>query len=299
MNRRHVLTGGCGALGLALAGFPLGWVANAAAVRRRLLFFTKSSGFEHPVIKRGPNGELGHAERVMTELGATHDFEVVCSKDGGLFTAENLAKFDGYIFYTTGDLTQAGTDKQPPMTSEGKAALLEAVRNGKGFIGTHSATDTFHTAGDRFVSNGERVDPYIAMIGAEFIRHGPQQKAKMLVTDPAFPGFKELGESFELHEEWYSLKDFARNLHVLLVQETMGMTGKDYERGPFPATWARLHGRGRVFYTSMGHREDVWTNSTFQSIFVGGISWAVGNADASIPPNLERAAPKHADLPPR
>ena len=136
------------------------------------------------------------------------------------------------------------------------------------------------------------------MIGAEFIKHGAQQKAPMRVADPKFPGLNNAGASFELHEEWYSLKDFAKNLHVILVQETGGMTGNEYKRPPFPATWARMHGKGRVFYTSMGHREDVWTNPLFQEILFGGISWAVGNVNADVTPNLEKVAPGAAELPP-
>ena len=59
---------------------------------------------------------------------------------------------------------------------------------------------------------------------------------------------------------------------MLLVQETEGMPDNEYKRSPYPATWARMYGLGRVFYTSMGHREDVWMNETFQSILLGGIS---------------------------
>jgi type 1 glutamine amidotransferase len=100
-------------------------------------------------------------------------------------------------------------------------------------------------------------------------------------------------------EEWYSIKDFRKDLHVLLVQETAGMNGSDYQRPPYPATWARMHGKGRVFYTSMGHREDVWTNPLFQSILLGGISWAVGNVRADVSPNIEKATPQAWTLPPR
>src|SRR5207302_701782 len=104
------------------------------------------------------------------------------------------------------------------------------------------------------------------------------------VVDPKFPGFQGLGSGFEMLEEWYSLKGFTPDLHVLLVQETAGMTDPEYRRGPYPATWAHVHGKGRVFYTSMGHREDVWTSPTFQSILLGGLSWACRNVDADITP---------------
>ena len=69
------------------------------------------------------------------------------------------------------------------------------------------------------------------------------------------------------------------------------MEGSMYQRPPYPATWARKHGKGRVFYTSMGHREDVWTNPIFQDILTGGVSWAVGNVEADVTPNFGTAAP--------
>ena len=96
---------------------------------------------------------------------------------------------------------------------------------------------------------------------------------------------------FAPNEEWYALKNFASNLHVLLVQDTEGMKGEMYHRAPYPATWARSYGKGRVFYTNMGHRQDVWTNPVFQEVLVGGIDWAVGNVKADVTPNISKAAP--------
>src|SRR2546423_15451911 len=111
---------------------------------RKVLFFSKSSNFEHAVIKR-KDGQSSFVENVLTELGPKRGIEFTFSKDGSLFTREYLAQFDAYMFYTTGDLLAAGKDGNPPMAAAGKTALLEAIQNGKGFIGLHSATDTFHT----------------------------------------------------------------------------------------------------------------------------------------------------------
>ena len=69
------------------------------------------------------------------------------------------------------------------------------------------------------------------------------------------------------------------------------MEGPMYQRPPYPATWARKHGQGRVFYTSMGHREDVWTNPIFQDVLTGGVAWALGDVKADVTPNLEQVAP--------
>ena len=305
MNRREMLRrAGLATASLALGSLTAGHVAAASSPKRRILFFSKSSGFEHSVIKRN-GGKPSFAEQILAELGPKHNFEFTFSKDGSLFTPAYLAQFDAYFFYTTLDLTTEGNDKNPPMSAAGKQALLDAIKNGKGFIGSHSAADTFHTQPDpadkssRYRTNGDQSDPYILMLGGEFIKHGAQQVAPMRVVDQKFPGFAKLGDSFAFQEEWYSLKEFQSNLHVLLVQETKDMKGEEYQRSPFPATWARMYGKGRVFYTSMGHREDVWMNPTFQDILVGGISWAVRNVDADVTPNLEKVAPGHLDIPPQ
>ena len=304
MNRRELLRlGGAAAVGIGLGGFPAAWAGGRGVAKKRILMFTKSSGYEHSAIKR-MGDKLGFAEQLLTELGDKNGFEVTCTKDGGVFTTSILAKYDAFFFYTSGDLTTPGTDGNPPMSAEGKVAFLEAIHSGKGFIGTHSASDTFHTQPDpkdrsnRYVLHGDKSDPYVLMLGGEFIKHGQQQKARMRVADDKFPGFGDKKDGFELHEEWYSLKDYRPDIHVLLVQETEGMHDPEYKRAPYPATWARRHGKGRVFYTSMGHREDVWTNPIFQSILLGGISWALGNVDADVSPNIERAAPGYKEIPP-
>ena len=299
MKRRELLSAAAAlTLGALLSVTPAGAAGQA---KRKILFFTKSSGFEHSVIKKTGDAP-SHAEKVLQELAAKHGLELTHTKDGGVFTKEGLAKYDAFFFYTTGDLTQAGTDKNPPMSPEGKAAFLEAIKNGKGFIGSHSASDTFHSAGSRFQNAGEKADPYIQMIGGEFIRHGKQQKTKMICADPAFPGCAEAKDGFDMMEEWYSFKEYQKDLHVILVQETEGMakTGGDsvYNRPPFPATWARMHGKGRVFYTSMGHREDVWPSPTFQAILSGGTNWALGNIEADVTPNVEKVSPGFRTIPP-
>jgi uncharacterized protein len=278
---------------------PGGWEL-AKARGKQVLYFTKSAGFEHSVVKRPGPDQLSHSEKILTELGLKHGFAVTCTKDGSVFTPQNLARYDAIAFYTSGMLTEAGTDKTPPMTAEGKAALLEAVRNGKGFVAFHAANDSFHFQPDteRFVAHGGGVDPYIAMLGGEFIRHGPQQNAPLRVVDRRFPGSETLPADFSPMEEWYTFKDFARDLHVIHLLDTAGMKGIDYRRAPFPYTWARRHGQGRVFYTGLAHREDTWSHPLFQNILLGGLGWAVGNVEADVTPNLEASAPGYREIQP-
>jgi type 1 glutamine amidotransferase len=286
-----------------LAVTVLAVFAEPAAPRRKILFFTKSSVFEHSVIS-WKKGQPSWAEKVLLELGAKHGWEFTFSKDGSKFSPDYLAQFDAVFFYTTGDLCAKGTDGQPPMTPAGKQALFDYVRGGKGFLGTHAASDTFHTNNeskkgpDRYVNHGEQADPYVRFLGGEFIKHGQQQKAKNTVIDAKFPGFEKAGNEFTLHEEWYSLKDFTPDLHVLTVIDAPSMKGEEYKRPPYPTTWARKEGAGRVWYTALGHREDIWTNTLFQDILVGGIKWALGELPADVTPNLKEAAPDAYTNPP-
>lgn len=297
MNRRQMLLSTAAAT--TCWQFPWSYASASDSGLRKVLFFTKSAGFEHSAIKREGEG-LSHAEQVLTELGKQHKFDVLATKDGRVFD-DDLSGFDVIFFYTTGDLTTTGTDMHPAMSADGKKRLLAAIAEGKGFAGSHCAADTFHSAGPSRETQTE-VDPYIAMIGGEFISHGPQQESRQVIASEKFPGLSGAaegdGRSFRLNDEWYSLKNYASDLHVVLAQDTQGMDGKDYERPPFPSTWARRHGDGRVFYTSMGHREDVWTNPKFQQVLLGGLNWAAGHIDADVPPNMEVATPGANVMPP-
>jgi len=282
-------------------------MSSAAGTPLRVLYFTKSAGFEHSVVK-WQNGQPSYSEKILTALATPHDFAFTYSKDGSLFSAEYLAGFDVVMFYTSGDLFSVGTDGHPAMTPAGKQALLDWVAQGHGFIAIHAGSDTFHTGetgggnpkerGTRYKLHGPASDPYILMLGGEFINHGAQQVAKVSVIDPHFPGCGELHDSFECQEEWYSLKDFTPDLHVILLLQTAGMQGSEYQRPPFPLAWARAYGSGRVWSNAMGHREDVWDSPRFQAMLIGGIAWAGGRATAETAPNLDRVAPAANTIPP-
>ena len=271
---------------LATVALGLSLSKNSKAVEqntpRRILFFSRSVLFEHSVIKR-KGDELSFAEKILCDLGKKAGIEVECTKNGEVFMGD-LDKYDVFVSYACGGpdhLAKADSlDHTPPLTREGHERLLRAVAAGKGFVAIH---------------------PGILMLpevmGGGCIGHGSQQSAVIRVTSPSFPGLSSAGNSFTLMEEWFSLNKFARDLHVILVQDCQGMDTKAktdkrcYDRPPFPATWCRMHEKGRIFYTSMGHREDVWTNPLFQQILMGGLGWALGNMDIDITPNIERVTP--------
>jgi uncharacterized protein len=168
---------------------------------------------------------------------------------------ENLKQYDGVIFAnTTGDLPLP--DKQ---------GFIDWVKNGHAFIAMHSGSDTFH-----------HFRPYIEMLGGEFRTHGAQAGVECLVMDANHPATKPLGESFCLEqEEIYLIKSFDRTqVHELLALDKHPNDKKQF--GHFPIAWCKDFGKGKVFYTSLGHRDEVWQNSRYQKHVLGGIKWALG-----------------------
>lgn len=292
----------------ALTGASLALSKNlSAASGKSVLVFTKSSGWEHDVVKR-TDGKPSLVDDSVTALGDKHGFHVGVTKDGRVFETDKLHSYAAVVFFTTGDLTTLGTDGKPPMSPEGKKRLLEAIHNGMGFVGVHAAADTFHPLPDppdrsnRYIAHGEQQDPYLKMLGAEFIVHGSDprlQDANLIVNDAKFPGLEGVQSPFSFNEEWYSLKDFQPDLNVILTLDTHGMKGECYQRAPYPITWARMHGKGRVFYMAMGDRPENWKNDFFLNLLGGGVRWAIGDVNASLDANLKQAAPGYAEIPPK
>ena len=242
--------------------------------------------------------KLGMAERILTEIGKEHGFEVVASKDGRMFEPDKIGQWDAFVFETTGDLTTPGGDKNPPDLGRRREGVL---RRDPGRQGIHGdALRDRHVRPHRPAEQGRRRPVY-----PDDRRRVHRPWCPAAVTDrdrrPGVPrhrqGFRHAGTSFTITDEWYALKNFADDLHVILVQVTEGMKGHMYERPNFPITWARPYGKGRVFYTSMGHREDVWENPMYQALLLGALGWTTGRIEASIEPNIRQVTPKYDELP--
>ncbi|MEQ1473575.1 MAG: ThuA domain-containing protein, partial [Candidatus Acidiferrum sp.] len=153
-RREFLRTAAISGAALALPG------ALFSAQKRSILIFTKSSGFEHDVVKTTA-GNPSIVERAIREIGKKNGFDIDATKDGRIFDSREFRAHSAVLFFTTGDLTKSATDAQPPMTEQGKKALLDAVAGGQGFIGVHAASDTFHTQPDpedrsnRYIAHGE------------------------------------------------------------------------------------------------------------------------------------------------
>ncbi len=285
LTRRQMLQ----VTGAAIVGASAAHLVKAGAQgpTKKLLFFTKSSGFEHSVVRREGTAPA-FAERIMIDLGKSHGYDVTVSKDGAVFEPDQIGEFDAFALYTTGDLTQPGRDQNPPMSPRGLEAFFEAVLDGKGLVGMHCASDTFHSP-----KNGP-VSRFVKLIGGEFSGHGPQESCKLFITDSEFPGVAPFGTEFELFEEWYAQKNLGDDLRVLIAHDTESMDHPLYERPNFPETWLRTEQKARIFYTSMGHREDVWTSELFQGLVLGGLAWATGQVEVDTTPNIKEVTPGYS-----
>jgi uncharacterized protein len=181
---------------------------------------------------------------------------------------ESLKNYDGVMFLsTTGDLPIP--DKQ---------GFLDWIKAGHGFIGIHAAADTFHGW-----------PGYIDMLGCEFAHHGPQVSVDCINVDPSNPATAHLPKIWTIsQEEIYQFKNYdPAKVHDLLILEKHPETG---EPGHYGVSWCKDYGAGKVFYTSIGHREDIWDtdpaipdrknyagiSKAYQQHVLGGIEWALG-----------------------
>jgi type 1 glutamine amidotransferase len=167
-------------------------------------------------------------------------------------TAGALAGYAGVVFVNTSD--------DVPLAD--RPALLAWVEAGGALVGIHGAAATLQTWPE-----------WVALLGGEFDYHREQATVSVRVEDPSHPATQGIASPFELHDEIYIYKSFdRRRVHVLLSLDRHPNTG---EPGDFPLAWVREPGKGRVFYTGPGHRDDVVTAPWFARHLLGGIRWAI------------------------
>jgi uncharacterized protein len=238
---------------IALFGSAIAWPLAARAQQHRLLYCTHAAGYRHDAIPL--------SQTILGQLGKNSGlFDVTATEDMAEFTTEKLARYAAVMFYTTGEL---------PMSDAQKAALLDFVRSGRGFLGVHSATDTFYEWPD-----------YRELIGGYFDGHPWHQNVRIKVADPASSLVSFLGRPFEITDEIYQIRDFDEHgSHVLLrLDETSvdlsrdGVHRRSYD---WPLAWTRSYGRGRVFYTALGHEQAVWRDARYQRLLLNAMRWSM------------------------
>lgn len=226
---------------------------GAQAAGKKVLYFTHSAGYKHDVVPLSMT--------LLPEIGRKHGFEVTATKDLAFLSPAGLAAYDAVVFYTTGEL---------PISDADKANLMAAIRSGMGFVGIHSATDTFY----EWPEYGE-------MIGGYFDNHPWHEEVTVRVEDRTHPATKHLGATWTITDEIYQFRNWDRSKrHVLLSLDTSSVDlkaeGVKRTDGDFALAWTSTTGKGRVFYTALGHRAELWKDPAYQQHLAGGIRWVLG-----------------------
>ena len=268
-------------------------VGSQGAPRKKLLLLTHAGLYKHT--------SLEQAEKVLPEMGKNGGYDVTSLQgfkqeaaqiDLSMLTPEYLSQFDALMLFTNGNL---------PLTDVQKKGIVDFVKNGKALIGVHCATLTMYN----YPEFGEVLGGYYlrSIIPTAQITQG--RSGILKVEDQKHPATKMLGQSWPINEEFYEfgrtvwdaskptenvsavgrlpiLMPFSRDrVHVLLSLDTertdlTGLTGM-VKGGDYPQAWTHEVGKGRVFYTTLGHRDDIWTNdAVFRAHVNGGIRWATG-----------------------
>ena len=249
---------------------------------RKLLIFSVTNGFHHASI---PTGQLA-----FTDLGKkTGAFETVVSNDLANFETDKLKDFDAVCFLsTTGEVFSPGKDQTKSMSPEAlkeaearadrlKANLMAFIKEGKGFVGIHSATDSCYQWPDYGQMINGYFDGHPWGAGTEVsIRVEPGQEKHPLVA--MFEG-----KNVDFKEEIYQLKDpyDSKKVDMLLRLDTektkIDIGGVKRADKDFGVAWARTWGKGRVFYCSLGHNHEIYSNPIVLKHYLAGLQWAIGD----------------------
>ncbi len=279
------------ALGVSVSILSVMAGAQAPSAKK-LLFLTHAGLYKH--------ASLAPAEAAVTEWGKASGFQVTTlqgytqdsrSLDLSVLTPEYLNSFDGLMLMTNGNL---------PLTPRQRQSIVDFVRNGKALVGVHCATLTLYD----YPEFGEVLGGYYlrSVVPTEMVAKGKVGVLK--VEDPNHPATRMLGSTWPLNEEFYEfghhvwnastptanlsavgrlpiLMPFSRDrVHVLLSLDTDRTDMSDLPnipKGDYPQAWTRTFGQGRTFYTTLGHREDIWAHdAVFRAHVTGGIRWALG-----------------------
>ncbi len=245
---------------------------------RKLLVFSLTRGFRHSSIPVG-----AAAMKILGKKSSA--FEIVHSEDIAVFEPDSLKRFDAIcMLNTTGEpFTPAHLAKMPEdkrnealaREKRLKKSLLDFVSSGGGLVGIHAATDCF-----------SKWPEYGRMIGGYFDQHPWHEKVSINVEKRDHPLCRMFeSDRFEIVDEIYQLREpySRKRLNVLLSIDTerTNMNKKNIKRkdGDFAVSWARRQGKGRVFYCSLGHRDEIYWNPLILRHYLAGIQFALGDLD--------------------
>jgi uncharacterized protein (TIGR03437 family) len=223
--------------------------AAALAQPKKVLYITHSAGFRHDC--------LPLSQQVLRDIAArAGGLDLTATED--LSALNDLRDYSAVAFFTSGELS---------LSAEQKEGLLAFIRNGGGFLGFHSATDTLYTWPE-----------YGDLIGARFDGHPWVQSVRIDIEDPTHPATRHLTPSFTITDEIYQFREFSRDkVRVLMTLDTGSVdphaAGVNRTDNDFALAWVRPYGNGRMFYTALGHFEDTWRDPRFQQMVEQSLLW--------------------------
>jgi type 1 glutamine amidotransferase len=244
---------------------------------RKILIFSRTAGFRHSSIELGA--------RAIAMMGdKTGAYVAHHTEDESIFEPEKLKAFDAvFMLNTTGDCfrpknikDKAQADAREEML---KRSLVDFVSSGKGLIGVHSATDTY-----------KNWKEYNQMMGGAFDGHPWHTKVPIKNLAPRHPLNAAFdGMDLEVADEIYQFRaDTAlpseRLFLLALDTEKMDVSKGKRKDGLYPISWVSTYGKGRTFYCSLGHREEIFWNPRVMQHYLAGIQYALGDMEAEAKP---------------
>jgi type 1 glutamine amidotransferase len=246
---------------------PAELLGPRAPEKVRILVFSKTSGFRHVEA-------IPACERSVREMAARRGWHVFATENGAVFSDALLAHFDVVVGNnTTGDNWDLAQ----------KTAFVQFVERGGGFVGVHGAAGTRYEYWDWYKDT---------LIGARFVGHPlfPQlQDATVVVEDAAHPATRGLPARFVAHDEWYSFAASPRGkVRVLATLDESTYMPRELVRsiamGDHPVMWSQCIGRGRSFYSALGHTAAAYATKEHAALLEGALAWAAGEGECGVGP---------------
>jgi len=258
---------------------PLPRSAAAQSTKKHILVIAETKRFQHDSI---PNAmatvfKLGHDSGLWDAYLRT-DCQLITKKKLEA-NAKNLSYFDAIVFAsTTGELN---------MDDSQKADMMSFIKeDGKGFVGIHAALDTFYNWPE-----------YGEMIGGWFNEHPwGTFNAPIVLEDPTFPATSHFPKSFVKRDEIYQAKAWSRdkvNVLLRLDESKLDYNNPRVHRDDhdFAVAWSKTYGKGRVFYSTLGHTTEAWDDPDIQKMYFEAIKWVLGMTQGSTASHPRTPAP--------
>jgi uncharacterized protein len=272
---------GAAASGAASPGRQQGGRGAGQVARKRVLAWadTRNGIAQHDSVSHA----ISVIERLGYESGA---FDTYIRTDSNIISKRPLmttgANASGGPSLANVDAIFFLGHREIELTDAQKADLLSFVRDdGKGFVAAHTATTAFLS----WPEFGE-------LLGGRYDGHPWNAPGTLINEDPTFPATKHFPATFSLTDEFYQTMDYSREkMRVLLRLDVAKMPPSDGVHrtdGDFPLAWTKTYGKGRVFYSSLGHAASLWDNPDVAKMYFEALKWSLGLSEGDATPRPYR-----------